>query len=46
MTMCKYLPLWVMVGMLPGGAIAPAQALRPPQLLAQAQLYGTVSRAI
>ncbi len=42
MTMSKYLPLWVMVGMLPGGAIAPAQAQQPPHLLAQAQLYGTV----
>ncbi|WOD41504.1 SH3 domain-containing protein [Nodosilinea sp. E11] len=31
-----------MVGLLPSVAIAPALALQPPQLLAQAQLYGTL----
>lgn len=38
----KYLPLWVMLGLLPGAAMAQANITASPQLIAQAELYGTV----
>jgi hypothetical protein len=41
--MIKYLPLWVMLGLLPGTAVVQASPLSSPQLIAQqVQLYGTV----